>query len=241
VNKLDLPLADELATLAARMSPMMLSAETVNGALQVLTLLAQETIAGATGAGVSLMTDAGRRTSTAATSDVVMEADNLQYQLDEGPCLSARDERRTVRIDDIDLDDRWPRWSEAVRPLHLHSALSTPLFNGDHVLGAVKVYSELPDAFDERSGRLLHGFAETAAVLLGNMATRDEVSDLSGDLKQALRARDSVQLAKGILMQRDHLSEEQALDWIVEAARASDRSLRGVAEEIISSSNGPAH
>jgi GAF domain-containing protein len=240
VNKLDLPLADELATLAARMSPLMLSAETVTGALQVLTQLAQETIAGATGAGVSLMTDAGHRTSTAATSDVVMEADNLQYRLDQGPCLSARNERRTVRIDDIDADLRWPRWSEAVRPLQLRSALSTPLVSGDQVLGAVKVYSELPDAFDERSGRLLHGFAETAAVLLANMATRDEVSELSGDLRQALRARDSVQLAKGMLMQRDHLSEEQALDWIVESARSSNTSLHGVALEIISSSNGPA-
>ena len=89
VSELGLPLADELADLAARMPPLLLSVDKVTAAVEVLTELAEETIATATGAGVSLMDDHGRRTSKAATSSIVLEADDLQYRLNEGPCLKA--------------------------------------------------------------------------------------------------------------------------------------------------------
>jgi GAF domain-containing protein len=233
VNETDLPLAEELAGLAARMSPLLLSLDSVTGAVEVLTSLAQETIATATGAGISLMDDEGHRTSKGATSAMVLEGDDLQYRLDEGPCLTSFTDRCTVLVDDIDADPRWPRWSEAVRPLHLLSSVSVPLVAGQRVLGAVKVYSDLRGAFDARSVELLEGFALTAALLLGNVATVDNARKLSDDLRQALRARDTVQLAKGVVMARDRVSEDDAFQVLVRGARAERRELREVAEQVI--------
>jgi len=89
LNETNLPLAEELATLAARMSPLLLSLDSVTAAVEVLVGLAKVTITTATGAGISLMDDQGHRTSKAATSDLVLEADDLQYRLDEGPCLTS--------------------------------------------------------------------------------------------------------------------------------------------------------
>ena len=40
------------------------------------------------------------------------------------------------------------RWARAAAPLGLHAALSAPLVAGDRTLGAMKVYAELPAAFD---------------------------------------------------------------------------------------------
>jgi GAF domain-containing protein len=197
-----------------------------------LTTLAHETIAAATGAGVSLLDEQGHRTSVGATSDVVQEADDLQYRLDQGPCLTAWAEQRTVRVDDVDVDPRWPRWSKSVRPLQVLSALSVPMVLPNRTLGAVKVYSELPGAFDDRAEKLLEGFAATAALLLGSAASLDNARQLSENLRQALHARDSVQLAKGVIMQRDGLTEDEAFQVLVGEARLSNRGLREVADRV---------
>lgn len=78
----NLPLTDELAAVFARMSGLLLSEETVDTALGLLSALAQETVPGASGAGVS-MVDEERRRSSGSTDARVREADALQYELDE--------------------------------------------------------------------------------------------------------------------------------------------------------------
>lgn len=233
MNETELPLAAALADLAARMSPLLLSLENVTAAVEALTWLAQETIPTATGAGVSLLDDQGHRTSKAATSAMVLEADDLQYRLDEGPCLTSWADRRTVRIDDITHDPRWPGWAEAVQPMHLLSSLSAPLVLGERALGAVKVYSDLPSAFDERAERLLEGLAGSAALLLANVVSLDNGRALSEHLRQALKARDTVQLAKGLLMGREGLTEDEAFQVLVTKARTTSREMREVASGII--------
>src|SRR3954447_2331085 len=229
----DLPLAEELAQLAARMSPLLLSAETVASAVQTLTGLAEEAVAAATGAGGSLMDDHGRRTSTGATSRAVLLADAAQYRCGEGPCLSAWAERRVVRIDDLSADPRWPRWSEAMRPLPVRSVVSAPLVSDDRALGAVKVYSGSVDAFDERTERLLSGFAEAAAVLLANVVSMDNERRLGADLQRAMRDRDILQLAKGMVMQRDGVPEDAALTSLAREAKASGQSLQELAAAVV--------
>jgi GAF domain-containing protein len=215
------------------MAPLLLSADTVTAAVETLTSLAAEAVPGATGAGVSLMDARGTRVSTGATSHVVVTADDAQYRLDEGPCLTAWTERRVVRIDDLGADQRWPRWADAVRPLPLRSVVSAPLVAPQRVLGAVKVYSEAPGAFGERAERLLSGFADAAAVLLANVVSVDNERRLSAGLQQAVRDRDRLQLAKGVVMQRDGVSEQAAFQWLVTEARASRRSLQNLAASIV--------
>jgi GAF domain-containing protein len=236
----DLPLADELAQLAARMSPLLLSADTVSAAVETLTSLTQESVAGATGAGVSLMDARGTRTSTGATSAVVVTADDAQYRLDEGPCLTAWAERRVVRIDDVGTDERWPQWAEAVRSLPVGSVVSAPLVTRGLALGAVKVYSEAAGAFDERTERLLTGFAEMAAVLLANVVSLDNERRLSAGLQKALQDRDTLQLAKGVVMQRDGVSEQAAFRSLVTDARAGRRSLQELAASIVGTTTRPS-
>jgi GAF domain-containing protein len=236
----DLPLADELAGLAARMAPLLLSADTVTAAVETLTSLAADAIPGARGAGVSLMDAQGTRISTGATSAVVVTADDAQYRLDEGPCLTAWAERRVVRIDDLRADERWPRWVDAVRPLPVRSVVSAPLVAPQRVLGAVKVYSEAPGAFGERTERLLSGFADAAAVLLANVVSLDNERRLSAGLRQAMKERDTLQLAKGVVMQRDAVSEEAAFRWLVTEARVSQRSLQDLAASIVGTMSRPS-
>jgi GAF domain-containing protein len=220
------PLGDELTQLAARMSPMLLSAGSVAAALDVLTSLVQETVPGAAGAGVS-------RKSTTVTSEVVRQADDWQYRLDDGPCLTAWAHRRAIRVDDIDYDPRWPRWSRAVQPLGVLSMMSSPMVTAGRALGAVKVYSGQRAAFDARAEQLLAGVADTAALLLANVVSLDNAHELSNDLRRAVLDRDRIQLAKGILMHRDGLTEDAALQRLIGKAKVTNRVVKDVAAEII--------
>jgi hypothetical protein len=136
-----LPLVDELSVVFARMSGLLLSEETVGTAVGLVTALATDAIPGTVGAGVTLVDERGAKTTSGASDPVVEKADTAQYELDEGPCLTAWAQRALVRIDDIGSDGRWPRWSRAVEPLGLRAALSAPLVAGDRSLGAVKVYA----------------------------------------------------------------------------------------------------
>ena len=97
----------------------------------------------------------------------------------------------------------------------------------------MKVYSELSSAFDDRAAELLQGFAATAALLLANVASMDNARQLSEDLRQALRARDTVQLAKGVVMHRDSLTEDAAFQVLVSEARRASREVRQVADQIV--------
>src|SRR5215213_2879162 len=162
----DLPLADELSAIFARMSGLLLSEETVTTAVRLVTSLATDTIPGTVGAGVTLIDEAGRKATTGASDPLVERADSLQYQLGQGPCLTAWAGRTVVRIDDIPADPRWPEWSAAVEPLGLWAALSAPLVAGDVALGAIKVYADRPHAYDALAERLLWMFAAQAAILL---------------------------------------------------------------------------
>jgi GAF domain-containing protein len=227
-----LPLTDELAGVFARMSGLLLSEETVETSLGVLSSLARETVPGSSGAGVSVV--AGRRRVSSGSTDArVREADALQYQLDEGPCLTAAATRDLVRIDDLTTDRRWPRWATAALPLGLHAAMSAPLVAGNGSLGAIKVYADHPGTFDARSEQLLRLFAAQAGLLLANVQSAQRAKRLSEGMRQAIRSRDAVNVAKGILMARSNLDEETALTLLVRRAAQDATTVADAARSVV--------
>ncbi|MGY1706478.1 GAF domain-containing protein [Geodermatophilus sp. SYSU D00697] len=233
-RSIDLPLADELSAVFARMSGLLLSEETVVTALGLVSSLALDTVPGAVGAGVSVIDERGRR-SSGSTSPRVEQADALQYQLDEGPCLAATAGRSLVRVDDLATDPRWPRWSGAVLPLGLRSALSTPMVAGDSALGALKVYAEEPGTFDAHSEQLLAMFAAQAAILVANVQTHERARRLSEGLRRAIGTRDLVSTAKGVLMARHGVSDDVAFGMLVARSGEDSGTLPEVARAVVDS------
>jgi hypothetical protein len=159
-------LANELGELAVRMSDVLLGDPTGGSAVQILTSLSLNAVSSATGAGLTLVSTRGAKTSVAATSDAVLEADALQYHLSQGPCLDTCRQAAPVQVADLSLDCRWPAWTRAVRPLNIGSLMSFPLISSGSVQGAIKVYCEMPQAFDDRATFVLGELAHTVALLL---------------------------------------------------------------------------
>jgi GAF domain-containing protein len=230
----DLPLADELSAVFARMSGLLLSEETVSTAVGLVGSLAMETVPGAVGAGVSVIDERGRR-SSGSTDARVERADALQYELDEGPCLAAAAGRQLARVDDLATDRRWPRWSAAVARLGLRAAMSAPMVAGDTSLGALKVYAERPGTFDGHSERLLTLFSAQAAILVANVQTHERARRLSEGLRGAIGTRDTVSMAKGVLMARHGVTEDVAFGMLLARSGEESGSLPEVARTVVGS------
>jgi GAF domain-containing protein len=229
-----IPLTDELAGVFARMSGLILSEETVETSLHLLSGLARETVPGAVGAGVSVIDERGRR-SSGSTDERVREADNLQYELNEGPCLDAAAARELVRVDDLATDQRWPGWAPTATRLGLRAAMSSPLVIADGSLGALKVYADEPHTFDAHGEQLMALFSAQAAVLVANVQSYDRAKRLSEGMRQAVHDRDVISMAKGVLMGRRAVDEDSAFGMLLARCAQDGTSIAEAARAIVDS------
>ncbi len=225
--------ARELSGVMARTSGLMLPEETVDTLLQLVTATAVRVVPSAFGAGITLLGPDGVPTSSAATDHRVLEADRLQYELQEGPCLTAYEQRTAVLVRDVENAGRWPRWEAAVAG-SVGSTLSVPLVDGEDGLGAVKLYGRRPDAFDDRDCGTLRLLAGQVALLVAHRQDRTRAGRLSGDLQTVLGRRDAVTRACGVLMGREDLCSDDAFTRLVELAGEQGRPVHEAAETLLS-------
>lgn len=238
----ELPL-DELSLVFTRVNGMLLSEETVEHAVELLAQAAKSTVPGAIGAGVTVISAAGDRESAGSTDRVVREADDLQYTTGEGPCLSAWASRKIVTVEDVQSDRRWPEWSSAVVGLPIRSVVSAPMLHQDNAMGALKVYAAADHAFSAETERLLTMFAGPAAALLAHVQTKDLPVRLSESLRRSLGSRDTINIAKGVLIAQLQIDEEDAAVRMLRHARSEGITLLQAARDIITSGqpqSGPA-
>jgi GAF domain-containing protein len=74
--------------------------------------------------------------------------------------------------------------------------LSVRLISSGTAIGAIKVYSGQPAAYNARAERLLELFARQAAILLSNSQALADARRLSAQLIEALNDRDIIGQAK---------------------------------------------
>src|SRR5215218_3523732 len=225
-------LPTELSSALAQMAGLVLSRETVDTAVELVTTLAEASIAGTTGAGVTIVDEHGKR-SRAASNRLVEQADALQYEFDEGPCLTAWRTRQLVRIDDTATDSRWPSWNSAAAGLGVRAVLSVALVADDESVGAIKVYSDQPANYGSPDERVMSLFADQAAILLANTQSLQQARRLSRQLTDALRSRDAIVRATGVLLARGAADQAAAFIALTDAARRSGQTVQQLAGDLL--------
>jgi transcriptional regulator with GAF, ATPase, and Fis domain len=215
----------------------------VAGSLRLPELLAEvatfavRAIPGADGAGVTLL-QLDRKdnmvAALAASAPFVVEIDEIQYvTLNEGPCITAALERRTVRSGSLGGEKMWPRFGPRVGRLGVHSALSLPLLLTDQVVGAINVYAHGKDVFDEHAAHLGELFAKPAAVAVHNAQILDDALALTVQLQTALSTRPVIDQAIGLIRGRTGRSVEDAFAQLRAMSQAEHRKLADVAQHIV--------
>ncbi|WP_420112792.1 GAF and ANTAR domain-containing protein [Pseudactinotalea sp.] len=169
-------------------------------------------------AGVTLRRRRGRLESVASSEPAVESCDQLQYELDEGPCLDAITDSPVIEATDVATDTRWPRWGPQVAAQHgVAGMLSVRLFSSERVHGALNLYSRTTDAFDHDSIDIARLLATHVSVAL-----RSALSD--EQLRLAVDSRNVIGQAQGILMERFSLDAARA--FAVLSRLSQDRNIR---------------
>ncbi|SFL62776.1 GAF domain-containing protein [Geodermatophilus ruber] len=182
------------------------------------------TIPGAEHATISLVHGRRRVVSAAATGELARRFDDLQESTQQGPCLDAMYQQVTVRVDDLAADPRWPELARrATAELGVASMLCFQLFVRDQDLGGLNLLAHRPGAFTDESERIGLLFASHAAVAVA------DAQDLN-HMTTALRSRDVIGQAKGILMERYKITAEVAFALLAKTSQDTNRKLHDVAE-----------
>lgn len=203
----------------------------VGAALRRISDAALTEIPAASAAGITIM-ERGRYHTAAATTAVLEEIDRVQYQENDGPCVTSLREEVTVRSDDLADEQRWPKYAAAALESGFGSLMSFQLFADGDTLGALNVYGAKSGAFvdeDEDAGLLL---ASHAAVAISGKRTE-------ANLRTALESRDVIGQAKGILMERFKLNADQAFQVLVAVSQHQHRKLRDVADDLAATGDLP--
>jgi GAF domain-containing protein len=193
---------------------------------------AVKAIPGADGAGLTLLED-DRADTIVATAEFVSEIDDIQYGIEQGPCITAVREGQTVMSGSLGSDPRWRRFGGAVARLGVHSVLSLPLVTVDGVVGVMNVYAHDRHVFDQRAAELGEIFAVPAAVAAQNAQVLARTRRLAARLQSALETRGVIDRAVGILMSRGGGTAEESLDRLRTLSQNEHRKLAVVAAQIV--------
>jgi GAF domain-containing protein len=174
--------------------------------------------------------------SAAATDDVMRLIDELQNQIGEGPCLEASTDG-VVQVDnDITVTSRWPALAKiVVERTPVRAMMGVPLVDDGHRDGALNVFSDTTDAFDDEAIETAAILAAFASVALA--AARH--STRASQLEVGLATNREIGAAVGILMATHHISQDEAFDLLSKASQRLNRKLRDIATGIVHGGGSP--
>jgi GAF domain-containing protein len=219
-------LADALVRVAREIN----APRDLDSTLQTIVESASRSLPGIEHAGITVAHSSGEMETKAATDQFVRELDLLQYELREGPCLYAITDEPVVVIEHAREETRWPRFMKPAVEKGLRSQLGLRLYTEEETLGGLNLYSTSSDVIDPEVEHLAQLFAAHAALAMGR-AVRE------ANLLSAISTRQLIGQATGIIMERHHLDESRAFEYLTRVSSHGNIKIRDVAQEIVDLAN----
>lgn len=226
---------EDLVELLGDIARELSAPDTLDATLQRAVDLAHELVPGCDGVSLMLIRPGGRISTPAYSSRTAYEADQVQYETGQGPCLEAMRDDDTIVIRDIESEERWPDFRGGMLELGLRSFLSFRLFivaDREDTMGALNLYAREPASFERRELVVGRAFASHLSVAM------KAAIDVAG-LESALRSRDVIGQAKGVLMERERIGPSEAFDRLRKLSQASNRPVQEIAGEIAETGDVP--
>jgi hypothetical protein len=190
---------------------------------------AAEAVPAARAAGLTLIHADEPPRTLAATDPLVEQVDAIQYDTGEGPCLEAIEQNDLAATDDLENDDRWPKFAaRAVAETPVRSMFGVRIALGGDDRGALNFYATELGAFSELDRGIGAIFSTLASLALQNGVEQRK----SENLLVALESSRQIGMAMGILMASKLLTAEQAFEQLRKASQHLHRRVREVAEQV---------
>jgi GAF domain-containing protein len=189
------------------------------------------------GAGLMLADTDHHLRNVAVSDERLGHLEELQILHQEGPCITAFDDKELVGTQDLAEETRWPLFSRAAVARGVRAVLASPLPYNQDAVGVVAVLSDDPHPWSPEGELALLAFTDLAALLIASMMQGEQQSELAAQLQNALNSRAVIEQAKGVLIGQQGLSAHEAYVQLRDQARAQRRKLAVVSAELVRSAS----
>lgn len=186
-------------------------------------------------AGGMLLDDGeGNLELVASTSEEATFVEIMTLAVGAGPCVDCFNSGRPVSVSDIeDTGDRWPEFRRAAAESGFRSVHATPMRLRGQVIGAMNLLSTSVGTLDARDEALAQALADVAILGILQERSHRDPHFVTEQLHLVLDSRVMVEQAKGVLAHTQKVEMEEAFDMLRDYARTSGRSLREVAQGVV--------
>ena len=185
------------------------------------------------GAGV-MLADPEDNLRFAASNDPVLSAlENLQIELDEGPCLAAYRSGERIIAENLKTDERFPDFGPRAVEAGMQAVYSFPMRCEDRVVGALNFYRADSSGLTEEQIRAAGILADVATAYLLHSRQDDKIHDLAAQLQVALESRVPIEQAKGYVAASLGCSVDDAFEVLRSHARSHSVKLGQVAAGVL--------
>src|SRR6266699_6438750 len=205
----------------------LLSTRSVEQFLHEMAVMAARRVGGGLSCGMT-MQPGGRPVTVACSDQIAARVDEVQYELDDGPCLHAMRDGHMVRIADTAEKARWPEFEARAASHGIRSCLALPLSADGKSVGALNLYARDASAFGAAEAQRAENFAENASGALLLAMRLASHAALIEQLRSSLTSRTVIDQALGIIMAREHCTQARAFAILRSASQNSNVKLRDV-------------
>lgn len=223
---------EDVAASIVEMQALLLGTETIQEFLAELAGLAILAVGKELSCGITLQPN-GRPLTVASTDALAAQVDEVQYGLDQGPCLHAMRTGTLVYIQDLASDQRWAAYAATALGHGIRSSLSLPLSNGSTTIGAFNLYSLVAGTFGEAATRRAERFAQSATGALSIAVRLADSATLTDQLRASLASRAVIDQAVGVLMGQRRITAAAAFAILRTTSQNRNIKLRAVAAQIL--------
>ena len=199
----------------------------VAGTLHTIVEAARRSMPAIDHVSVTIADRSGGLGTMAGTGRLVLDLDDLQYALAEGPCVHAVRSDPVVVVEHARREQRWPRYIPAAVRAGLRSQVGLRLYVApDESLGSFNLYSTTSSTIPLEIRQLAKIFAAHVTVVLKHVL-------LEKSLSTALQPQTYLGTAVGIVRQRHGLDNEQAFAYLARVSQHSNLTLTDVARGVV--------
>ncbi|MEU3696451.1 GAF and ANTAR domain-containing protein [Streptomyces griseoviridis] len=222
------PAGYELAEVLTAAARQLHERVTPNGTLRTAVQLAVSLVPGAEQAGISVVERGSQRRTLAWTDETVRTAESRAGGREPHPLWDRLWTAPVARLEDSLAEAPGTALSDS----GLRSVLSLRLRADRRSLTVLTTYARRPRVFDEDATRVGRLFTQHVSLALDTATEREQ-------LTEAMRTRDLIGQATGILMERMEIDAAGAFESLVKASQRENVKLRDLARRIVDAHEAP--
>ncbi|GAA3500152.1 GAF and ANTAR domain-containing protein [Streptomyces prasinosporus] len=183
---------------------------------------------------------ADRLLTLAGSAGLPSGLDQRQYENGAGPCVAAAETGTEQYASDLTTEERWPAYTRYALATGVRTVLAVPLGVTGESGAALNLYGERPGAL--AAGRdAARAFAVRMTDAVTTALRIEHHRQSAADVRTALLSRSVIDQAIGILMARERIDADRALERLRRASQGRNIKLRDLCAQVVErTANGPS-